>query len=63
MDDHQGRKIAMSTTAETEFLGEEIPTDTAEAPAAEEKREEKSPDGGTVFTAECLNGGCIDKKP
>lgn len=53
----------MSTTAETEFLGEEIPTDTAEAPAAEEKREEKSPDGGTTFTAECLNGGCIDKKP
>ncbi|GAA1315297.1 hypothetical protein [Saccharothrix xinjiangensis] len=52
----------MSTTTETEFLGEEIPID-AEALASGEKREQEMPSEGVVLTTECLNGGCIDKKP
>ncbi|MFD7657430.1 hypothetical protein ACFV4N_25930 [Actinosynnema sp. NPDC059797] len=59
----------MSTTAETEFLGEEIPTEAVEVPAAEEERreehshrsDEEHTHEGDGMSPMCTGGGCVHK--
>ncbi|MGM1060248.1 hypothetical protein [Saccharothrix sp. Mg75] len=60
----------MSTTTETEFLGEDVPqgvttlTDVPEQHGEQQEQQsgtEQSEEGAS--TAECIGGGCVEKVP
>ncbi|WP_306744759.1 hypothetical protein [Saccharothrix yanglingensis] len=53
----------MSTTTETEYVGEDVPTDVIDTEDVLDQQEQQDGDKNEPATPDCVGGGCVDTKP
>ena len=55
----------MSTTTETEYVGEDVPTDVIDTEDVldELDQQEQSGEKNATTSDECVGGGCVEKAP